>query len=269
MIVSALAVLFLHSSHLLLSVSAEELNAADVPAACSVICQPIVQLTAICDIDPGKVENDSDNNKGMSNMMEADEPIEAQCVCTNKSFNVQLIAANCASCLKQNRAATDGQLFNGVPFRKSLFGFLFSLASRIIINPLADSDNRYGQHHVGLRISDRVVRAYRHAPRRRCYSRRVEAPGCSDHTGRAYTGGTDSVCTKDKCGPNCVLEHWRDAGAGGRSSSVLVAGRIYLKTLMVHATGLIVKCTSKLNGSVFECKSCVSQQSIRVVALQL
>ncbi|KAF2193595.1 hypothetical protein K469DRAFT_541092, partial [Zopfia rhizophila CBS 207.26] len=79
---------------------AEELNAADVPSACTTICKPIVQLTNACDVDPGKV-NDDDNDGP-----ESDEAIEAQCICSNKSFNVGSIAALCASCIQQNGNGT-------------------------------------------------------------------------------------------------------------------------------------------------------------------
>lgn len=86
--------LFLPS--LLPFILAEELQSKDVPAACATICAPIVQLTSLCDTNPPGSSNQSD--KG-----EADEPIEAQCICTNTSFNVKSVAALCAACLVQNK----------------------------------------------------------------------------------------------------------------------------------------------------------------------
>ncbi len=111
-------------------ISAEELKSSDVPAACSTICGPIVTLTNTCDINP---DDDNNNNtsggKGRRGLHlrrrpeddnggggkespddESDEPIEAQCICTNKSFNVQRVAALCAACLTQNGGETEGEL---------------------------------------------------------------------------------------------------------------------------------------------------------------
>ncbi|KAK2765479.1 hypothetical protein FQN54_008333 [Arachnomyces sp. PD_36] len=81
----------------------EELNAEDVPKACSTICQPIVELTAICDIDPNESEDEEDGGEGGEDEggVEPDEPIENNCFCTNKSFDVESIAGLCASCIEQ------------------------------------------------------------------------------------------------------------------------------------------------------------------------
>ncbi|KAH7146168.1 hypothetical protein EDB81DRAFT_934062 [Dactylonectria macrodidyma] len=84
---------------------AEELRADDVPSACSTICQPIVDLTNICDIDPN--EEDSDNDKRRKLRLreydESDEEaIEANCICSNTSFDVAAVMALCASCMAQN-----------------------------------------------------------------------------------------------------------------------------------------------------------------------
>ncbi|KAK5043536.1 hypothetical protein LTR84_011438 [Exophiala bonariae] len=86
--------------------STEELNASDVPGACSTICQPIVQLTGICDVDPRPSDNGPGENGGRDSTPETDEPIESQCICTNTSFNVSSIAALCASCIEQNANGT-------------------------------------------------------------------------------------------------------------------------------------------------------------------
>ncbi|KAH6697508.1 hypothetical protein F5X68DRAFT_226878 [Plectosphaerella plurivora] len=93
----------------ILPVLAEELNAADVPAACGTICGPIVTLTNTCDIDPN--EKSSDNDKRRSIRMrateDAEEATEANCICTNKSFDVAGVMALCASCIAQNMGKTE------------------------------------------------------------------------------------------------------------------------------------------------------------------
>ncbi|KAM5372468.1 hypothetical protein ACJZ2D_007506 [Fusarium nematophilum] len=86
---------------------AEELRADDVPSACTTICQPIVDLTTTCDIDPEEAdpEADTDNDKRRLRLRQrdgADEAIEAECICTNKSFDVEGVMALCASCMAQN-----------------------------------------------------------------------------------------------------------------------------------------------------------------------
>lgn len=95
-------------------VSSEELKGSDVPQACTAICGPIVTLTNTCDINPDgtrrrMLRRQADNDNG-KNEDESDEPIEAQCVCQNTSFNVGRIAALCAACLTQNKAKTEGGL---------------------------------------------------------------------------------------------------------------------------------------------------------------
>ncbi|KAF4446174.1 Protein CAP22 [Fusarium austroafricanum] len=66
------------------------LDRDDVPRACDAICAPIVQLTKQCDTD---LRGDRDREE---------DRLEAQCVCTNNSFNVSRIAALCADCVRQN-----------------------------------------------------------------------------------------------------------------------------------------------------------------------
>ncbi|KAH7145403.1 hypothetical protein B0J13DRAFT_665723, partial [Dactylonectria estremocensis] len=84
---------------------AEELRADDVPSACITICQPIVDLTNICDVDPN--EEDSNNDKRSQlrlreNNESDEEAIEANCICTNTSFDVAAVMGLCASCMAQN-----------------------------------------------------------------------------------------------------------------------------------------------------------------------
>lgn len=89
----------------------EELSAADVPAACMTICQPIVDLTNTCDIDPQEMDRDQDKRRNLRLRQadESDEAIEADCICTNKSFDVAGVMGLCASCIAQNGNTADGE----------------------------------------------------------------------------------------------------------------------------------------------------------------
>ncbi|KAJ3455217.1 hypothetical protein MRS44_013817 [Fusarium solani] len=88
---------------------AEELRADDVPSACKAICQPIVDLTNTCDVDPNEADKDNDKRRKLRlrESNEADEAIEANCICTNKSFDVAAVMALCASCMAQNSQNTE------------------------------------------------------------------------------------------------------------------------------------------------------------------
>ncbi|KAF5621980.1 hypothetical protein F52700_10855 [Fusarium sp. NRRL 52700] len=88
---------------------AEELNADDVPSACKTICLPIVNLTNACDIDPKGPEKHSDRRRDLVVLdhEDDDEPIEAACICTNKSFDVEGVMGLCASCMTQNSEDTE------------------------------------------------------------------------------------------------------------------------------------------------------------------
>ncbi|KAK4236992.1 hypothetical protein C8A03DRAFT_16413 [Achaetomium macrosporum] len=92
-------------------VSSEELKASDVPSACTAICGPMVTLTNTCDINPDgdrrrMLRREADNDDGNSDD-ESDEPIEAECICKNTSFDVRSVAALCAACLSQNGGNTE------------------------------------------------------------------------------------------------------------------------------------------------------------------
>ncbi|KAL6409065.1 hypothetical protein AUP68_05434 [Ilyonectria robusta] len=85
---------------------AEELRADDVPSACTTICQPIVDLTNTCDIDP----NETDKRRKLrlrKSDESGEEAIEANCICTNTSFDVAAVMALCASCMSQNSQSTE------------------------------------------------------------------------------------------------------------------------------------------------------------------
>lgn len=92
------------------AILAEELRAADVPSACTTICQPIVELTNTCDVDPNEADTDNDKRRKLRlrETEDADEAIEANCICTNESFNVAGVMALCGSCIAQNGNSTDG-----------------------------------------------------------------------------------------------------------------------------------------------------------------
>lgn len=88
---------------------AEELRADDVPSACTTICQPIVDLTNTCDIDPNETDNDKRKILRLRQTEDSDEAIEANCICTNKSFDVAGVMGLCASCISQNGNTSDGE----------------------------------------------------------------------------------------------------------------------------------------------------------------
>jgi hypothetical protein len=91
---------------------AEELRADDVLSACTTICQPIVDLTTTCDIDPEEADTDNDKRRLRLRQRDgADEAIEAECICTNKSFDVEGVMALCVSCKAQNSDDIEGTDF--------------------------------------------------------------------------------------------------------------------------------------------------------------
>ena len=90
------------ATFLALAVRADiQLEADDVPTQCSDICRPIVDLSRSCDANDDNIPDDR-----------TEDLLELQCVCTNNSFDVNRIAALCASCMDQNtrnRGDLDGQ----------------------------------------------------------------------------------------------------------------------------------------------------------------
>ncbi|KAH7129411.1 hypothetical protein B0J13DRAFT_611186 [Dactylonectria estremocensis] len=74
-----------------------QLDNDDVPNACKAICKPIVTLTQACEVDlSGSDDTDRNENR-----------LEAQCICTNDSFDVANIAALCADCMRQSYQNND------------------------------------------------------------------------------------------------------------------------------------------------------------------
>ncbi|EWG38572.1 hypothetical protein FVEG_01762 [Fusarium verticillioides 7600] len=88
---------------------AEELSADDVPTTCKTICQPIVNLTNVCDIDPKGPEKHTVRRRDLVILDHEDdeEPLEAACICTNRSFDVEGVMGLCASCMAQNSKDTE------------------------------------------------------------------------------------------------------------------------------------------------------------------
>ncbi|OAA76426.1 hypothetical protein LEL_06110 [Akanthomyces lecanii RCEF 1005] len=76
----------------LLDDSTEELklDMDDVPMSCKTICQPVATLSKQCDV-----------NLGLGDGKDEDL-LHNQCVCTNNSFKVGQIAAQCADCMHQH-----------------------------------------------------------------------------------------------------------------------------------------------------------------------
>lgn len=76
-----------------------ELDRDDIPQVCRGICEPMRQLTDICDVDDDRINNDR-----------TEELLNLQCVCTNRSFDVARFAALCHSCMTQNTRNNDYHL---------------------------------------------------------------------------------------------------------------------------------------------------------------
>lgn len=62
----------------------------DVPMSCKDICKPVATLSKQCKVDLGLGEGKNE------------DLLHNQCVCTNKSFDVGKIAAECADCMHQH-----------------------------------------------------------------------------------------------------------------------------------------------------------------------
>ena len=69
----------------------------DVPQVCRSTCRPLEDLSNRCDTDLPGDNNDREEDR-----------LEAQCFCTNDSFDVAGTAALCYDCVKQNRGSSNG-----------------------------------------------------------------------------------------------------------------------------------------------------------------
>ncbi|KAM3505578.1 hypothetical protein MY11210_007915 [Beauveria gryllotalpidicola] len=67
-----------------------KLDMDDVPKSCNTICNPVATLSKQCDVNLGL-------GKGKD-----EDLLHNQCVCTNNSFKVGQIAAECADCMHQH-----------------------------------------------------------------------------------------------------------------------------------------------------------------------
>lgn len=81
---------------LLLTVRADiDLDLDDTPSVCRDTCRPIAQLADRCHVD---LDGDDDDRQ--------EDLLEAQCFCTNESFDVEATAALCHDCIRQNYNST-------------------------------------------------------------------------------------------------------------------------------------------------------------------
>nr|XP_036576809.1 cap22 protein [Colletotrichum truncatum]KAF6783630.1 cap22 protein [Colletotrichum truncatum] len=70
------------------------LGTNDIPQDCNAICRPIRDLGNVCTVNfiPGQGNNNSDQTQ---------DQLDAQCVCTNTSFDVKNLAAQCSACMAE------------------------------------------------------------------------------------------------------------------------------------------------------------------------
>lgn len=108
-----LSTLTLLAFALLPSVFAEEVSNSTVPEECKTICNPIVQLTNTCDVDP---MNGMDMDMDMKKRSDQEELVEADCICNNTSFDVKSVMGLCASCMGQNAGSGNKTAVEGMKF---------------------------------------------------------------------------------------------------------------------------------------------------------
>ncbi|KAG7110913.1 Protein CAP22 like protein [Verticillium longisporum] len=83
-----------------------ELDRDDYPAQCQNVCDPVARLGQLCNFD----DNDRLDDR-------TEDQLEAQCFCTNNSFNVAQVAAQCAACMHNaNRDTDDNEDINDIMF---------------------------------------------------------------------------------------------------------------------------------------------------------
>ncbi|KAF6804654.1 CAP22 protein [Colletotrichum musicola] len=68
-----------------------KLDDDDIPTQCNAVCRPVLDLGRACEVDDDVIRDDR-----------TEDLLEAQCVCTNSSFNISQYAPLCASCMDQN-----------------------------------------------------------------------------------------------------------------------------------------------------------------------
>ncbi|KAL2755345.1 hypothetical protein ACRALDRAFT_1082384 [Sodiomyces alcalophilus JCM 7366] len=72
-----------------------DLDSDDIPRQCRDVCDPVRRLGDICDVDDDPLDD------------RTEDLLEAQCYCTNDSFNVNRITAQCASCMHEHQNDRD------------------------------------------------------------------------------------------------------------------------------------------------------------------
>ncbi|KAM0285793.1 hypothetical protein ACHAQH_001255 [Verticillium albo-atrum] len=83
-----------------------ELDRDDYPTQCQNVCDPIARLGQLCTFD----DDDRIDDR-------TEDQLEAQCFCTNNSFNVAQVAAQCAACMQEaNRDRDDNEDINDIMF---------------------------------------------------------------------------------------------------------------------------------------------------------
>ncbi|KAJ4420605.1 hypothetical protein N0V82_004273 [Gnomoniopsis sp. IMI 355080] len=73
-----------------------QLDEDDISQTCQSICRPIRELSNICDVDGDQVGGQA-----------TEDSLTLQCICTNTSFDVGSVAAECQSCMQQNPDDTE------------------------------------------------------------------------------------------------------------------------------------------------------------------
>lgn len=71
-----------------------EFDLDETPSQCREICRPIADLYRSCQVDLRGDDNDREEDQ-----------LEVQCFCTNDSFDVGTVAAQCQDCVRQNRGS--------------------------------------------------------------------------------------------------------------------------------------------------------------------
>ncbi|CCF46233.1 CAP22 [Colletotrichum higginsianum] len=70
------------------------LNTNDIPQDCTAICRPIRDLGNICTVNFNIGQPGNNNNSD-----ETQDALDAQCVCTNNSFDLKNLAPQCNACM--------------------------------------------------------------------------------------------------------------------------------------------------------------------------
>lgn len=73
-----------------------DLDDDDIPSQCRSLCEPVKRLTDICEVDDDDRLTDRE-----------EDLLQAQCFCTNSSFDVAGRTAQCAACMHENNRDRD------------------------------------------------------------------------------------------------------------------------------------------------------------------